>query len=89
MAEDPTNPALIYDLAEAASFFAQAAVNSLATPALLQLADLIASRDAAIEVRVQLDPFIARVFILPANGSEPVEVGSTAGIDDCTPGVQH
>lgn len=86
---NPDNAALVHDLAEAASCFAQAAVNTMALPAKFRLADLIATRDVSLEVRVTLDPFVARVFVVPTNGGDPVEVGALQTLDDSNGEAQH
>lgn len=89
MKADPANPAMIHDLAEAAAFFAQAAVNTMPTAAMHHLADMIASRDASIQVRVTLDPFRAEVFVVANSGEQLVQVGCVSAVDDAEKRVQH
>ncbi len=89
MKADPANQAMIHDLAAAAAFFAQAAVNSMPTDAMFRLADLIATQEASIQVRVTLDPFNAELFIVPNNGQQPVQVGGITAVDDAPNRVQH
>lgn len=79
MATDRENPALVHDLAEAAAHVAMNGLNRLAPMDRLDVYDLIAALDARLEVRVQLDPFVVRLVLLPADErAAVVEVGRLA-----------